>query len=199
MSVSFGTFRAAVRDPQFRTDPNGTASAPIAPVSTFRKAVCVYHQEGSTEAALNALSLPSPYWRENPRGRTLATNYRASLDRYFELDRADGRRFFDVGVHPTLDIDGVALNLYIDVLVYDLFGHAARICLWDLSIPTEEQAAVMAAPVALGLRQIVGEDRAREIAFWHLRSGIVLPVSVADALTELPAAADAVARAAGAS
>ena len=197
MSVSFGTFRAAVRDPEFRTDPNAARNLAFAPVSTFRKAVRVYHQEGSREAALGAVSLTSPYWTENARGMTLASNYRASLDRYIELDSSDGRRYFDAGARPTVDIAGIDLNLYIDVLVYDLFGHYARICLWDRALPTEQQAAVMAAPVALGLQQIVGEDRAREVAFWHLRTGRILPVTVASAFAELPAAADAVARAAG--
>ena len=197
MSVSFGTFRMAVRDPQFRTDPSATGNVAFAPVSTFRKAVRVYHQEESRQAARAAVSLSSPYWTENPRGITLANNYRASLERYFELDGRDGRHSFDVGVRPTVDVEGIDLNLYIDALVYDLFGHAARICLWDRALPTEQQAAVMAAPVALGLRQTVGDDRAREVAFWHLRTGLVLPVPVAAALTELPTAADAVARAAG--
>jgi hypothetical protein len=197
VSVAFGTFRVAVRDPQFRTDPNATRNVAFAPVSTFRKAVRVYHQEGSRQAALGAISLASPYWTENPRGITLANNYRASLDRYFELDSADGRRYFDVGARPTVDVGGIDLNLYIDTLVYDLFGHYARICLWDLALPSEQQAAVMAAPVALGLQQIVGDDRAQEVAFWHLRTGRILPVTVASALSELPAAAEAVGRAAG--
>jgi hypothetical protein len=198
VSVSFGTFRAAVRDPQFRTDPDAPGNRAFAPVSTFRKAVCEYHRQGSRQAARGAVSLTSPYWTQNPRGRTLARNYGASLDRYFELDAADGRRYFDVGIRPKVDVGGVELSLYIDALVYDLFGHAARLCLWDLALPTEEQAAVMAAPVTVALQQIVGEERAREVTFWHLRTGLVLPVQARTALRELPAARDAAARAAGA-
>ena len=39
----------------------------------------------------SGISLTADYWRKNARGKTLARNYRESLERYFVLDAADGR------------------------------------------------------------------------------------------------------------
>jgi hypothetical protein len=196
--VSFGVFRLAVRDRGFRTDPGAAPSAPpIVPVLTFRKAISTYHQSGR-QAAIDGISLPSSYWRTDPRGKTLAQNYRRSLDTYMSLDAADGRPTYDVGVKQQVRISGEVLNVHMDALVYAAGAHTARIALWDVPEPSREQAAIMGSPIITALENEVGVVRAHSVAFWHLRSGTVIEISASDARARAGAAADAVRRAAGA-
>lgn len=195
--ISFGLFRRAVRDPNYRTTrgaPNGPV--PVTPNSTFRKAICNYH-DIDADAARSGISLTADYWRNNARGKTLARNYRDSLERYFALDAADGRASYDAGVKQAVTIDGQQMNVYIDALVYRGAQHTARVVLWDVPMPTEEEAATMAAPVMKALEAAVGEDRAFSIEFWHLRSGKVFVIGKVMAQARASAAADAVRRAAG--
>ncbi len=196
MAVSFGLFRKAVREPGFRTVPGPATNVPIVPIGTFRRAICTYHQSGRA-AAIGGISLPSSYWRTDPRGKTLAENYRRSLDTYIALDLADGRPSYDVGVRQPATIAGEVLNVYMDALVYAVAEHTARIALWDVPRPSATEAAVMASPIITALEKEVGELRAHRVAFWHLRSGTVIEVSAADAHAQAGAAADAVRRAAG--
>jgi len=196
MAVSFGVFRRAVREPGFRTVPGPATSSPIVPIGTFRRAICTYHQSGRA-AAIAGLSLPSAYWRTDPRGKTLAANYRRSLDTYISLDVADGRRTYDVGVKEPVTISGEVLNVYMDALVYAAAAHTARIALWDVPQPSPTEAEVMASPIISALEKEVGDERAHSVAFWHLRSGKVIEVSAADAHAQAAAAADAIRRAAG--
>jgi hypothetical protein len=196
MTVPFGVFRKAVREPSFRAVPGSPTNSPIVPIGTFRRAICTYHQSGRA-AALAGISLPSPYWRADPRGKSLANNYRRSLDTYIALDIADGRPSYDVGVKRAATIAGEVLNVYMDALVYDAAEHTARLALWDVPQPAATEAAVMASPVIAALEKEVGEDRAHSVAFWHLRSGTVIEVSADDAHAQAGRAADAVRRAAG--
>ena len=196
MAVPFSLFRRAVREPGFRLVPGPATSAPIVPIGTFRKAICTYHLSGRA-AAIAGISLPSSYWRTNSRGKTLAKNYRRSLDTYFALDFADGRPSYDVGVRQSARIGTEVLNVYIDALVYAVAEHTARIALWDVPQPSVSEAAIMASPIAIALEKEVGEARAHSVAFWHLRSGTVIEVSAADAHAQAGAAADAIQRAAG--
>jgi hypothetical protein len=196
MVVPFGLFRKAVREPAFRTVPGPATNAPIVPIGTFRKAICTYHQSGRA-AAIAGISLPSSYWRTDPRGKTLAENYRRSLDTYIELDIADGRRSYDVGVKQPITISGEVLNVYMDALVYAVAEHTARIALWDVPQPSATEAAVMASPIVTALEEEVGEERAHSVAFWHLRSATVIEISANDAHTQAARAADAIRRAAG--
>jgi hypothetical protein len=195
--VSFGLFRRAVREPTYRTVPStGPTSPPITPILTFRKAICTYHRAGR-QTALDEISLPSPYWRTNPRGKTLARNYRESLETYFSLDVADGRRTYDVGVKQSLAIAGEVLSIYMDALVYATTAHTARIALWDVPMPSRYEASVMALPIIEALQAAVGDERARSVAFWHLRSATIIEVGRAEALSRAADASDAVRRAAG--
>ncbi len=196
MAVPFSLFRKAVREPGYRTVPGPASNSPIVPIGTFRKAICTYHRAGRA-AAIAGISLPSAYWRTDPRGKTLAENYRRSLDTYVALDLADGRPSYDVGVKQPARIDGEVLNIYMDALVYAVAEHTARIALWDVPQPSATEAAVMASPIVTALEREVGEERAHSVAFWHLRSGMVIEVSAADAYAQAGAAADAVRRAAG--
>ena len=194
MPVPFGLFRKAVREPTFRTRPGPPGSSPIVPIGTFRRAICTYHQSGRA-VALAGISLPSSYWRTDPRGKTLAANYRRSLDTYMTLDAADVRPVYDVGVKQPVTISGEILT-HIDALVYRVVQHTARIALWDVPQPTAAEAAVMASPIVTALEKEVGDDRAHSVAFWHLRSGTVVEVSSTEAHAQAAAAADAVRRAA---
>ena len=194
--VSFGVFRLAVRDPGFRTVPGAPSSGGPNPIKTFRKAVCTYHQTGR-QAAIDGISLPSSYWRADARGKTLAQNYRRSLDTYMSLDVADGRRTYDAGVKQPVAMGGEILSVYMDALVYSGAAHTARIALWDVPEPSRGQAEIMASPIITALEKEVGEDRAHSVSFWHLRSGTVIEVSASDAWAKAVAAADAVRRAAG--
>ena len=196
MAVPFSLFRKAVREPSFRMVPGPVANVPIVPIGTFRKAICTYHLSGR-DAAIAGISLPSAYWRTNARGKTLAENYRRSLDTYIALDLADGRPSYDVGVKQRARIDREVLNVYIDALVYAMAEHTARVALWDVPQPSATEAAVMASPIVIALESEVGEARAHSVAFWHLRSGTVVEVSTAHAHAQAGAAADAVRRAAG--
>jgi hypothetical protein len=195
--VSFALFRRAVREPGYRTVPgSGPSSPPITPIGTFRKAICSYHQSGQ-QAALDGILLKADYWRRDPRGKSLARNYRSSLETYFKLDAADGRPTYDVGVKQPVTVSGEILTVYMDALVYRLASHSARIALWDVPQPSAVEAAVMASPVIDALEKAVGEDRAQSVAFWHLRSGTVIEVDSATARAKAALAADAVGRAAG--
>jgi hypothetical protein len=196
MTVSFGLFRQAVRDPGYRTVAGGAKSVAITPIGTFRKAICTYHQAGR-QAALDGISLPSRYWRTDPRGKTLAGNYRSSLETYFKLDTAEPGRAYDAGIRRPVAIGGEILNVYIDALVYAPAGHAARIALWDVPVPDSREASIMASPIIEALREAVGEERARSVAFWHLRSATLIRVEAETALAQAFRAADAVRRAAG--
>jgi hypothetical protein len=192
VSVSFGLFRLAVREPDYRPS-SGQASKAVAPIETFRKAIRTYHDEGE-QAARDGIALTSTYWTINPRGKTLADNYHASFDRYVALDGGDARQVYDTGVKQDMKIADEILKLYVDVLAYDLRGHTARIALWDVSLPSEEQAGVIAAPVAQLLVNAVGADRARSVALWHLRTGKVLEIGVNVALAQTAEAEAAVRR-----
>jgi hypothetical protein len=195
--VSFGVFRRAVRDRGYRTVIGGPRGpVPVTPIATFRKAICNFHQLGA-DAARAGVSLTSDYWRTNARGKTLARNYADSLDRYFALDAADGRASYDAGVRQAVNIAGETLNVYIDALVYHGAQHTARVVLWDVPIPSEEEAATMAAPIIEALEAAVGEDRTHSVEFWHLRSGKVFVMGKAMAQARAADAADAVKRAAG--
>lgn len=197
MTVSFALFRKAVRDPGFRTVVGGKPSSPpITPIGTFRKAICTYHRFGKT-AAFSGIALKSTYWRTNPRGKSLARNYRDSLAMYFALDARDGRRSYDVGVREQIIVSGQALTVYMDALVYDRADHGARVALWDVPQPSAHEAAVMAWPVMAALEAAVGLQRAHSVAFWHLRTGTVIEVDNLTAKVEAADAADAVLRAAG--
>lgn len=195
--VSFGVFRRAVLDRGYRTirgDPRGPV--PVTPITTFRKAICTFHQLGA-DAARAGIALTSDYWRTNARGKTLARNYTDSLDRYFALDAADGRGSYDAGVKQAVSIAGQTLSVYIDALVYHGAQHTARVVLWDVPIPSEVEAATMAAPIIEALEAAVGEDRAHSVEFWHLRSGKVFVIGRGMAQARAADAADAVRRAAG--
>jgi hypothetical protein len=179
MTVSFSLFRRAVREPSYRTVPGATpTSTPITPIGTFRKAICCYHTDGR-QPAIDGIALTSDYWRKDPRGKSVARNYRNSLDTYFRLDAADGRPTYDVGVREQVMVSGQPLGVYIDALVYRATAHTARIALWDVPLPSAEQAAVVAAPVMEALEHAVGSDRAHSVAFWHLRTGAVIEVDLA--------------------
>ena len=196
MPVPFGLFRKAVREPTFRTRPGPPGSSPIVPIGTFRRAICTYHQSGRA-VALAGISLPSSYWRADPRGKTLAANYRRSLDTYMTLDAAERLSGLRRRVKQPVTISGEILNIYIDALVYRVVQHTARIALWDIPQPTAAEAAVMASAIVTALEKEVGDDRAHSVAFWHLRSGTVVEVSSTEAHAQAAAAADAVRRAAG--
>lgn len=196
--VSFGLFRRAVRDPGYRVAPGGPKGpVPVTPIATFRKAVCTFHQLGA-DAARSGISLKADYWRKNARGKTVARIYGESLERYFALDATDGRASYDAGVRQAVPIGGETLNVYIDALVYRGARHTARIVLWDVPIPSEEEAATMAAPLMQALETAVGKDRAHSVEFWHLRSGKVFTIRKAMAQARAADAADALRRAAGA-
>jgi len=194
--VSFGVFRMAVREPGFRAVPSAASTGGPNPIQTFRKAICTYHQSGR-QAAIDGISLPSPYWRSDARGKTLAQNYRRSLDTYMSLDGADGRQAYDTGVNQRLAVGGEILSIYMDALVYSGTAHTARLALWDVPQPSRAQAEIMASPIITALENDVGQDRAHSVAFWHLRSATVIEVSASDARAKAVAAADAVRRAAG--
>lgn len=195
--VSFGIFRRAVRDRGYRTVPGGPKGPPpVTPIGTFRKAICNFHNQGA-DAARGGVSLKADYWRKDARGKTLARNYGESLERYIKLDAADGRGSYDVGVKQTVVVGGEPLSVYIDALVYRGAQHTARVALWDVPIPTETEAATMAAPIIEALATAVGDDRAHSVEFWHLRSGKVFAIDKAMARAQAPDAADAVRRAAG--
>ena len=175
----------------------GTAAPPIrTPITTFRAAIRRYHREGlpSARATINGLG---GYWAAPGRGRTTKANYSEGFRTYVQLDREDGRPVFDCGVKHELEIGDEVLALYFDALVFDLFGHAGRLVLWDRPQPSRAQARLFAAPAAAGLREAVGPDRARELSIWHLRSGRTWSFPVAVAIGALPEAEDAVRRAAG--
>ncbi len=193
MSVSFGLFRKAVREPAYRLKPGSGGSGAVTPIGTFRRAIRVYHQSGEP-AALAGISLTSDYYTKEGRGKTLADNYRASFSRYIALDAADGRSAYAAGLKQDVELAGETLSLTTDALVYGPRGHTARVALWDLSLPSEAEAAVIAAPLARALVQAVGEERAYSVALWHLRSGKVLEVPVSSALMRIGDAEEAVAR-----
>jgi hypothetical protein len=90
--------------------------------------------------------------------------------------------------------------------VLNVFRAAGSVASWrgargDLRgrvpIPSEEEAATMAAPIIEALEAAVGEDRAHSVEFWHLRSGKVFVMGKAMAQARAADAADAVKRAAG--
>lgn len=193
MSVSFGLFRKAVREPEYRLKPGGGDSAAVTPIGTFRRAIRVYHQSGEA-AALAGISLTADYYTKAGRGKTLADNYRASFSRYSTLDAADGRNVYSAGLKKDVKLADETLGLTIDALVYGPHGHTARVALWDLSLPSEEEAAVIAAPLARALVEAVGEERAFSVALWHLRTGKVLELPVSGALARLGDAERAVLR-----
>lgn len=195
--VAFGLFRRAVRDPGYRTNLNAPpGSVPVTPNSTFRRAICTYH-DVDADAARAGIRLTADYWTKVPRGKTLARNYRQSLERYFTLDAADGRASYDTGVKQPITIAGEEMTVYIDALVTRGAQHTARVVLWDVPLPSEIEAATMGAPVMQALEAAVGEDRAHSVEFWHLRSGTVLALDKPMAHGRAGAAADAVRRAAG--
>lgn len=191
MSVSFGIFRRAVREPTFRNEPGG--SPPITPISTFRKAVRVYHREG-VDRALASPTLTSPHWRLPGRGRTLANNYRDCLQRYIALDALDARTFVDAGITETVVLGNDEVNVVLDVILLNRTGHVGRVLLWDTSILDRRLAQITAAPALLALQQLVGESRAQTIEIWHLRSGTQFEFTAHEALAELPEAVAAVQR-----
>jgi hypothetical protein len=195
--VSFGLFRLAVRDKSYRAAPDGPSGPPpITPITTFRKAICNFHHSGR-DAARGGISLTADYWRNDARGKTLARNYGLSLERYFSLDAADGRASYDAGVREAVTIASEMLGVYIDALVYHGTQHTARIALWDVPVPTDDEAATMAAPVMEVLKAAVGEDRAHSVELWHLRTGKIFTIDKAAAQAKAPDAADALRRAAG--
>ena len=197
MTVSFSLFRRAVREPSYRTVPGATpTSPPITPIGTFRKAIGRYHVHGR-QTALDGIALTADYWRVDPRGKSVARNYRESLETYFRLDAVDGRAVYDVGIRDQVIVSGQALGMYIDALVYRVAAHTARIALWDVPQPSLDQAAVVAAPVMETLENAVGADRAHSVAFWHLRTGVVIEIDRATANAQASRAAEAVRRAAG--
>jgi hypothetical protein len=195
MSVSFGLFRKAVREPEYRLKPGGSNSrgGAVTPIGTFRRAIRVYHDKGE-QAALAGISLTSDYYTRDPRGKTLADNYRDSFARYIALDAADGRSAYTAGLKQDVELAGEILGLTIDALVYGARGHTARVALWDLSLPSEAEATVIAAPLARALVEAVGEERAHSVALWHLRSGKVLELPVASAMARIGDAEEAVGR-----
>lgn len=126
----------------------------------------------------------SDYW--GPAGTPQAIGWADAIRRcfntYVDLASSDGRRAFMTGYTADLDYGANELGVYVDVVLLDPRGYAARTVLWGSDQPDATQATLMASPIVEALGNDLGGDRVAEVEVWHLRSGTVLRVDANQAL-----------------
>jgi hypothetical protein len=199
--VTFGIYRAGVRDTGVTLGTAAGAGPPVTPFPTAWAAVARYHRDGWTSAwqQLDDTYRRSPYWGSGglPPARGWANAMRACFRTYHRLAGSDNRPAFVTGIDRGVNVGNDELRLHVDVILLDSRGYVPRILLWDLNDLTRARATLYAAPVWSALEEELGAGRVPEVEVWHLRTATQFLVSATDAEAALPDVARVVSRLTG--
>jgi len=189
--VSFGVFRASVRDP-------GTTLASLAnrpsfptPYPSASSSIVRFHREGpdAAWAELDRTFRTSSYWgRSGTPQAGWADSIRECFRVYRSLAESDPRRSFAMGLNRELVLAPNDMGVYIDVIMLDQSGYVPRLALWDTNELTPARARLYAAPVWAVMDRELGAGRVAGVEVWQLRSGdreLVRPREAEAALTEV--------------
>jgi hypothetical protein len=170
--VTFGLYRAGVRNAGMTLTTAPTTPTPT-PFPTATAAIVRHHREGPARAwhEMDRSFRRSPYWgqRGTPQGGW-ADAIRRCYSTYRELSEVDARPAFAAGLNRDLEFPPDELGVYIDVVLLDPAGYAARLVLWDSNELTQERAVLYAAPAWRVLEDDLGNGRVTGVEVWHLRT-----------------------------
>lgn len=186
--VTFGAYRAGVRDAGVTLGTLAGTFMPPTPFPTASAAVVRYHRE-SPEAAARELDrsyASSAYWgqRGTPQAGW-ANAMRACFETYRQMARGDPRPAFATGVNRDLALPPDELAIYVDVVLLDSDGYVPRLVFWDTHELTPARARLYAAPPWRVLEDELGGGRVPRIELWHLRTATALEVGGREAASAL--------------
>jgi hypothetical protein len=194
--ITVGELKKAARNPDHRKGTGG--SPPVTPIPVAAAAVRRYHRVG-TNAAYQYITTTfeqSSYWGPSgrPQARTWAANIVECFDSYAELAGQDERAVFQSGIATDVAVGANAVGVTVDVILIDEGGYVGRHLLWDSPELTQDDAEILAAPIAAALEAELGAGRVVGIEVWQLRSREQILVTADVALARLPEVAEIVAR-----
>ncbi len=196
--VTLAELKSASRDVSKRRSPPGTTTGFPTPMPTAASGVRRLHREGSTRATvvLNQAFDRSQHWGPNgpPQAKGWANSIRESFDTYVEMSGDDSRPVLGYTIDRNVQVGTHEVGVKIDVILLDDLGYVGRYLLWDIPVPSADEAALLAAPIVVALEEELGEGRVAGVEVWHLRTETPFYVSSDDALSRLGEAAAIVAR-----
>lgn len=171
--VTFGAYRAGVRDGRVTLGSLANSFMPPTPFPSASAAITRYHRE-SPEAAARELDRSfnsSSYWgqRGSPQAGW-ANAMRACFETYRQMAQGDPRPAFATGLNRDLAVPPDELGIHIDVVLLDEDGYVPRLVLWDKNDLTVARARLYAAPAWRVLKDELGDDRVPGVEVWHLRT-----------------------------
>jgi hypothetical protein len=194
MRITFGTFRAGIRDPAITVSLLTSTRSFPSPVALATAAIKRYHRDGLVVAEQQLNRSLSGYWSGTPQRKGWANSIRSAFENYIQMDINDSRTIFSTGFSRDIQLAGNQLATYVDVLLLDGRGYAGRVALWDASETTAENARIIAAACFQAMEEELGQGRVTEVNIWKLRTRVQHTVDRPTALSALPSAAAVVAR-----
>lgn len=182
--ITFGAYRAGVRNTGLTLATYGTTFVPPTPFPSASAAVVRFHRDGP-EAATRELDRSlrsSSYWGApgSPQ-EGWANAIRESFEVYRAMASEDDRPAFVTGLNADLSFPPDELGVHVDVVLLDSAGYVPRLVLWDASDLSGDRAILYAAPAWMAAEQELGPERVPSVEVWHLRSRTQFDVSSAEA------------------
>lgn len=186
--VTFGAYRAGVRDGGVTLGSLASGYLPPTPFPSASAAVVRCHRE-SPEAAARELDrsfASSSYWGQRGSSQAgWANAMRACFETYRQMAYGDPRPAFATGLNRDLAFPPDELGIHINVVLLDADGYVPRLVLWDKNELTSARARLYAAPAWRVLEDELGDDRVPRVEIWHLRSASSVEVDAGDAKVAL--------------
>lgn len=187
--VTLAEMKGAARDPTKRRAAPGQDPGFPTPMPSASSAVRRLHREGPARATvvLNQSFDRSGHWGPNgpPQAKGWANAIRESFDTYVELSGHDDRPVLSHSINRNVEVGNHEVGVKLDVVLLDDEGYVGRYLLWDIPLPTLDEAALLAAPIVVAMQAELGADRVAGVEIWHLRNRAEFFISAADALAQL--------------
>lgn len=189
--VTYGIFRAGVRDPG-KTLASYAGQKPIpTPYPSASASITRFHREGPDQAwkTLDQALASSSYWGQSGTPQAgWANAIRDCFQVYRALAEPDQRIPIATGVNRELVLPPDDIGVHVDVVLLDPNGYSPRVVLWDSNPLNHSRAILYGAPVWKAMEEELGEGRIVGVEIWKLRTGdqeFVLPAEAEAAMPEV--------------
>lgn len=172
--VTLAEVKGAARDPAKRRAPPGQDAGFPTPMPAANSAVRRLHREGAARATvvLNQSFDRSGHWGLSgpPQARGWANSIRDCFDAYVEMSGSDGRPVLSHAINRNVHVGVHEVGVRLDVVLLDDEGYVGRYLLWDVPIPSIEEATLLAGPIVVAMEDELGAGRVAGVEVWHLRT-----------------------------
>jgi hypothetical protein len=187
MRFTFGTFKYAVRQPNFRLATAGPAQVYANTTQSLRKAMRIFHMSGERDAqrALEQ-SLSGAYWRSDI-GAGKKRVARELLAAYATMARADGRPHAGFDIKSDVAVGADVIQVVIDAVFFEgTAQYVPRLVIWDTTGASRAEARTLVAPLVVALEQEYGPRTAAIAQLFDVRRANVFEFDRSHSLAGMP-------------